>query len=131
MDRNGLTLPRVLRSQALMRIKSWDYRELRERIADGYMPRWFTHFYAQPLPARSGSACVDWQATETARSHSPIVSLCIVLRMITDVSRRHQLRCERSRVPASMLLDCDFRHGHSQRWYERLPLFLQQETKRE
>jgi hypothetical protein len=36
-----------------------------------------------------------------------------------------------SRVPASMLPDCSFRHWHSQRWYERLPLFLQEESKRE
>ena len=36
-----------------------------------------------------------------------------------------------SRVPASMLPDCTFRHWHSQRWYERLPLFLQEEPKRE
>ncbi len=36
-----------------------------------------------------------------------------------------------SRVPASMLPDCNFRHWHSQRWYERLPLFLQEEPKRE
>ena len=36
-----------------------------------------------------------------------------------------------SRVPANMLPDCNFRHWHSQRWYERLPLFLQEEPKRE
>jgi IS5 family transposase len=33
-----------------MRIKNWDYRELRERIADGYTLRCFTHFYAQSVP---------------------------------------------------------------------------------
>jgi hypothetical protein len=36
-----------------------------------------------------------------------------------------------SRVPASMLPNCVYRHWHSQRWYERLPLFLQEEAKRE
>lgn len=36
-----------------------------------------------------------------------------------------------SRVPASMLPDCNFRHWHSQRWYERLPLFLQEKPKNE
>ncbi|HEV2277932.1 MAG TPA: hypothetical protein VGS02_07140 [Acidobacteriaceae bacterium] len=36
-----------------------------------------------------------------------------------------------SRVPARMLPNCNFRHWHSQRWYERLPLFLQEEPKRE
>jgi hypothetical protein len=33
-----------------MRVKSWDYRELRERIADGYTLRQFTDFYCQPVP---------------------------------------------------------------------------------
>ena len=33
--RRGLTAPQVLRSLILMRVKNWDYRELRERIADG------------------------------------------------------------------------------------------------
>jgi transposase, IS5 family len=50
MGRDGLTPSQVLRSLVLMRIKNWDYRELRERIADGYTLRCFTHFYAQPVP---------------------------------------------------------------------------------
>src|SRR5713101_669247 len=50
LGRDGLTPPQVLRSLVLMRIKNWDYRELRERIADGYTLRCFTHFYAQPVP---------------------------------------------------------------------------------
>jgi IS5 family transposase len=33
--RRGLTAPQVLRALVLMRVKNWDYRELRERIADG------------------------------------------------------------------------------------------------
>ena len=33
--RRGLTAPQVLRALVLMRLKNWDYRELRERIADG------------------------------------------------------------------------------------------------
>jgi IS5 family transposase len=48
--RNGLTAPQVLRSLILMRVKNWDYRELRERIADGYTLRQFTSFYCQPVP---------------------------------------------------------------------------------
>src|SRR6266478_4911356 len=48
--RSGLTPPQILRSLVLMRIKNWDYRELRERIADGYTLRCFSHFYAQPVP---------------------------------------------------------------------------------
>jgi len=48
--RNGLTAQQVLRSLTLMRVKNWDYRELRERIADGYTLRQFTEFYCQPVP---------------------------------------------------------------------------------
>src|SRR6267143_1401443 len=48
--RNGLDAPQVLRSLALMRVKNWDYRELRERIADGYTLRQFTQFFSRPVP---------------------------------------------------------------------------------
>src|ERR1700693_143067 len=48
--RRGLTAPQVLRSLVLMRVKSWDYRELRERIADGLTLRQFTDFYCDPVP---------------------------------------------------------------------------------
>ena len=48
--RNGLTPNQVLRSLVLMRVKNWDYRELRERINDGYTLRNFTGFYSQPVP---------------------------------------------------------------------------------
>jgi IS5 family transposase len=48
--RPGLTPDQVLRSLILMRIKDWDYRELRERINDGYTLRKFTGFYSSPVP---------------------------------------------------------------------------------
>ncbi len=48
--RQGLTPAQVLRALTLMRVKHWDYRELRERIADGYSLRRFTQFYSQPVP---------------------------------------------------------------------------------
>jgi len=48
--RNGLTAQEVLRSLTLMRVKNWDYRELRERIADGYTLRCFTQFNSKPVP---------------------------------------------------------------------------------
>jgi IS5 family transposase len=48
--RKGLTPRQVLGSMILMRVKDWDYRELRERIADGYTLRIFTDFYAGPVP---------------------------------------------------------------------------------
>ena len=48
--RKGLTPQQVLRSLILMRVKNWDYRELRERIADGLTLRLFTGFNARPVP---------------------------------------------------------------------------------
>src|SRR5260221_3300021 len=48
--RKGLTAQQILRSLVLMRVKNWDYRELRERIADGYTLRRFTDFYCQLVP---------------------------------------------------------------------------------
>jgi IS5 family transposase len=48
--RSGLTPQQVLRSLILMRVKNWNYRELRERIADGYTLRQFTDFYCQSVP---------------------------------------------------------------------------------
>jgi hypothetical protein len=48
--RRGQTAPQVLRSLVLMGVKNWDYRELRERIADGVTLRQFTDFYCDPVP---------------------------------------------------------------------------------
>jgi IS5 family transposase len=48
--RRGLTAPQVLRALVLMRVKNWDYRELRERIADGITLRQFTDFYCAKVP---------------------------------------------------------------------------------
>jgi IS5 family transposase len=48
--RSGLTPRQILRSLVLMRLKNWDYRELRERIADGLTLRQFTDFYCATVP---------------------------------------------------------------------------------
>ena len=48
--RSGLAPREVLGSLVLMRVKNWDYRELRERIADGYTLRLFTGFRSRPVP---------------------------------------------------------------------------------
>lgn len=48
--RNGLTPQQILRSLVLKRVKNWDLRELRERIADGITLRQFTDFYSKPVP---------------------------------------------------------------------------------
>lgn len=50
IGRTGLSAQQVLRSLTLMRVKNWNYRELRERIADGYTLRRFTRFYSQLVP---------------------------------------------------------------------------------
>jgi IS5 family transposase len=48
--RDGLSAQQVLRSFVLQRVKNWKYRELRERISDGYTLRKFTRFYSQRVP---------------------------------------------------------------------------------
>ena len=48
--RRGLTASQVLRALVLMRVKNWDYRERRERIADGITLRAFTDFYCEEAP---------------------------------------------------------------------------------
>ena len=48
--RSGMTPSQTLRSLILMRVKNWDYRELRERINDGYTLRTFTDFQSHRVP---------------------------------------------------------------------------------
>jgi len=48
--RPGLTPDQTVRSLIVKRVKNWDYRELRERIADGYSLHCFTHFYSSAVP---------------------------------------------------------------------------------
>ena len=48
--RDGLSAVQVLRAFVLQRVKAWDLRELRERLADGYTLRIFTTFDAAPVP---------------------------------------------------------------------------------
>ena len=52
--RAGLGAEQVLRSFILWRIKDWPYRELRERIADGYTLRQFTRFGAAAVAKADG-----------------------------------------------------------------------------
>jgi IS5 family transposase len=46
--RTKLTPSQVLRSLVLIRVKNWNYRQLRERNADGYIQRTFNDFRSQP-----------------------------------------------------------------------------------
>jgi len=48
--RNGMSPEQTLLSLTLMRVKNWDYRELRERINDGYTLRHFTQFDSHQVP---------------------------------------------------------------------------------
>jgi transposase, IS5 family len=48
--RHGLTARQVVGALVLMRIKNWDYRELRDRIADGVTLRQFTDFHGDKVP---------------------------------------------------------------------------------
>jgi len=48
--RDGITPSQALRSLILMRVKNWDYRELRERINDGLTLRSFTDFDCHHVP---------------------------------------------------------------------------------
>jgi IS5 family transposase len=48
--RKGLTPDQTLRSLILWRFYNWDYRQLRDRINDGYTLRQFTHFFSQRVP---------------------------------------------------------------------------------
>jgi IS5 family transposase len=66
--RSGITPSQTLRSLILMRVKNWDYRELRERINDGYTLRTFADFDSHRVPqhdafnrASTGSPPRLWQ----------------------------------------------------------------------
>jgi transposase, IS5 family len=48
--RHGITPEQTLRSLVLMRVKNWDYRDLRERIHDGFTLRTFTQFDSHAVP---------------------------------------------------------------------------------
>ena len=50
LGRHGISPEQTLRSLLLMRVKNWDYRELRERINDGYTLRGFTLFDSHRVP---------------------------------------------------------------------------------
>jgi IS5 family transposase len=49
--RRGLSAEQALRALLLQRIKDWDLRELRERIADGFTLRQFTAFWSDQVPS--------------------------------------------------------------------------------
>ena len=66
--RHGLTATQVLRSLVLMRLKNWDYRELRERIADGLTLRQFTDFYCAPVPPPNPGRASTYRSGKTVQT---------------------------------------------------------------
>ncbi len=90
--RIGLTPPQVLRSLVLMRIKNWDYRELRERIADGYTLRSFTAFFSRPVPQHDAfNRAFNRLSPETLQAVNQLVVQAAVERGLED---GHQLRVD-------------------------------------
>jgi hypothetical protein len=73
--RDGLSAVQVLRAFVLQRVKAWDLRELRERIADGYTLRIFTTFDAAPVPKHDAfhrAFCRLTPATVRALNHAVV-----------------------------------------------------------
>jgi IS5 family transposase len=86
--RGGLTPQQVLRSLVLMRVKNWDYRELRERIADGLTLRQFADFHCQPVPKHDAFQRGFTRLTpETLRAINDMVVQAAVALGLEDGSR--------------------------------------------
>src|SRR5712691_2684087 len=100
--RIGLTPPQVLRSLVLMRIKNWDYRELRERIADGYTLRSFTAFFSRPVPQHDAfNRAFNRLSPETLQAVNQLVVQAAVERGLED---GNQLRVD------STVVETDIHH---------------------
>jgi hypothetical protein len=61
----------VLRSLVLMRVKNWDYREVRERIADGLTLGAFTDFCCDRVPKHDAALEVIFKGVEVLRGINP------------------------------------------------------------
>jgi IS5 family transposase len=86
--RSGLTPQQVLRSLVLMRVKNWDYRELRERIADGLTLRQFADFHCAPVPKHDAFQRGFTRLTpETLRAINDMVVRAAVALGLEDGSR--------------------------------------------
>lgn len=81
--RRGIAPAQALRSLALMRIKNWDYRELRERINDGYTLRVFTRFHGERVPGHNAFHRAFCRLTpETLRAlNGAIVDAAIAMKL--------------------------------------------------
>jgi transposase, IS5 family len=86
--RKGLTPQQVLRSLILMRVKNWDYRELRERIADGYTLRRFADFHCRPVPKHDAfNRAFIWLTPNTLKLVNELVVRAAVAIGLEDGSK--------------------------------------------
>ena len=70
--RGAMDASQVLRSFVLRRVKSWDLRELSERIADGFSLRRFTTFYPVPSHRAFHRANVAGLFNDLSKCHDPM-----------------------------------------------------------
>lgn len=79
--RAGMSAEQVLRSFVLMRLKNWDYRELAERIADGYTLRLFTRFDGSPVPRHDAfqRGFVQLRAATLRRINEGLLSVAVTM----------------------------------------------------
>ena len=83
--REGLTPQQILRSLVLRRVKNWDLRELRERIADGITLRQFTDFYSKPVPKHQAfNEAFNRLTPETLRSVNDLIVKAAVEMKLED-----------------------------------------------
>jgi len=77
--RKGISAEQVLRSFVLMRLKNWDYRELCERIADGYTLRQFTRFDCSAVPRHDAfnRSFVQLEASTLRRINDALVRAAV------------------------------------------------------
>jgi IS5 family transposase len=77
--RTGLSAEQVLRAFVLMRLKNWDYRELAERIDDGYTLRQFTRFDCAPVPRHDAfnRSFVKLKASTLRRINEALVQVAV------------------------------------------------------
>jgi transposase, IS5 family len=70
-----MTASQTLRSLILMRVKNWDYRELRERINDGHTLRTFTDFDSHRVPKHDALSVAAKKGASSAGEREPVVRL--------------------------------------------------------
>jgi IS5 family transposase len=103
--RDGMSAVQVLRSFILRRIKNWDLRELRDRIADGYTLRLFTRFYSGRVPNhRTLSRNLNKLRPDTIRLlNAAVVDAAVEMRLV-DV---HKLRTDTTVVETDIHFPTD------------------------